>query len=60
MFVPWDSLLKIITDHCLKNKFLDNFEHTTHSKKISLCVENGFIRYFIHDRFPKLIYLCYV
>ncbi|VVC39982.1 Tetratricopeptide repeat,Zinc finger, MYND-type,Tetratricopeptide-like helical domain,SET domain [Cinara cedri] len=44
MFVPWDSLLEIITHYSSKNKFLDIFGRTTHDKKISLCMEDTFIR----------------
>lgn len=60
MFVPWDGMLEIITQHSSKNKFLEQFEHTAHDKKISLCMENSFIRYFIHNRCTKLIYIYHV
>lgn len=49
MFVQWDNLTDILTHYSTNNSFMETFKHTVNSEKISLCMQNDFIRYFLTD-----------
>lgn len=44
MFVPWESLMDILTHYSVKNNYIETFKHTVNNEKVSICMKNEFIR----------------
>lgn len=48
MFVRWESLMDILTQHSIVNNFMETFKNTVNDEKIKLCMKNNLIRYIFH------------
>lgn len=44
MFVQWDGLMDIITRFSITNGFMETFKNTANNEKVTLCMQNDFIR----------------
>lgn len=48
MFVQWDQLMDILTHYSLNNNFMETFNHAANNEKVTVCMQNEFIRFSIH------------
>jgi len=54
MFVRWENVLDILTDYSVNNNFMETFKYTPNNEKITLCMQNEFIRYIFSNVLSKL------